>query len=318
MLVTGGAGFIGSHVVEALGSAGATVRVADSLTSGSIENLRSILPRIEWVEVNLLDPDGCVKACDGIEIVLNLAAKVAGVAYNSAHHADMFCTNVKIGMNMLEAARISDVERFLVVSSACVYSRDSTVPTPESEGFVNDPEPSNFGYGWGKRVLELQGRLYAQQYGMKTAIVRPFNTYGPRDHFDLEYGHVIPSLIKKVMDGDNPLVVWGDGKQTRSFVYVTDVVSGMIRAIEKYPVADPVNIGTEEEISIGDLTNLIVRLTRPTTDIVFDRSKPSGQQRRCPDLTKAKSSLGFEAGVRLSDGVEETIHWFRSRHSSAN
>src|SRR6266581_7495664 len=218
VLVTGGAGFIGSHLVEALSQSNAELSVVDSFENGSQSYIESALGNVELIKGDLRDFDRCLDACKDVEIVLNLAAKVAGVAYNSKHPADMFRTNLKIGMNMLEAARLCEVERFLNVSSACVYRRDSPVPTTEDEAFVGDPEPSNLGYGWAKRVLELQARLYSQEYGMQVVNVRPFNSYGPRDHFDVEAGHVIPSLIKKITDGNNPLIVWGDGSQTRSFI----------------------------------------------------------------------------------------------------
>ena len=287
------------------------MRVADSFESGSRENIGVGHGKVQITKTDLLDQENCVKACNGVDIVMNLAAKVAGVEYNSTHSSDMFHKNARIGMNMLEAARLSDAEEFLCVSSACVYSREATIPTPESEGFLGDPEPSNLGYGWAKRVLEVESRLYAHQYGMKIAIVRPFNTYGPRDHFGTQYGHVIPSLISRVMGEENPLRVWGNGQQTRSFVFVTDVVRGMILAMEKYAKADPVNIGSSEEVSIADLAHLIVTAANSNVGIAFDESRPQGQPRRCPNVGKAKAEMGFESIVSLKEGLRETIGWFR-------
>jgi len=144
---------------------------------------------------------------------------------------------------------------------------------------------------------------------MKIAIVRPYNTYGPRDHFNTEKSHVIPALIRRVFDGENPLVVWGDGEQTGAFIYVTDVVRGMLLAVQKYPVADPLNIGTEEEIKIKDLVNLILKLSGKNSKIVFDSAKPSGQPRRKADITKAKK-IGYKALVSLEEGLKKTIHWY--------
>jgi len=313
VLVTGGAGFIGSHLVERLVANGAMVRVVDSLDNGSIESLKIIENSIEWVKGDLMDPKVCAEVCAGEDTVMNLAAKVAGVAYNSKNSAEMFLNNLRIGLNVMEAARLSEADRFLVVSSACVYSRDARVPTPEEDGFVNDPEPSNLGYGWAKRALEVQGRLYAERYGMKVGIVRPFNTYGPRDHFDSESGHVVPSLIKKIDERNGPIVVWGDGRQTRAFVHVSDVVKGMMLVTEKYPVADPVNIGSGEEISIGHLARIIAYRMGSTESMVFDSSKPQGQPRRCPDLSKAKMAIGFEAEVSLEEGLKETVEWYLGR-----
>lgn len=309
VLVTGGAGFIGSHLLEQLVRTGATVRIADSFESGSRKNFGEVKRKVQILRTDLLEQDNCTKACNGVDIVMNLAAKVAGVEYNSTHSSEMFLKNTRIGMNMLEAARLSDVKGFLCVSSACVYSRDATVPTPEKEGFLGDPEPSNLGYGWAKRVLEIQSKLYANQYGMKIAIVRPFNTYGPRDHFGSQYGHVIPSLITKVMNGESPLRVWGNGQQTRSFVFVTDVVRGMMLAVENFVTADPINIGSSEEISISELAHLIISIAKSSVGIVFDESKPQGQPRRCPDVRKAKTVIGFESKVPLMEGLRETIDW---------
>lgn len=296
--------------MEQLVRSGAEVRVADSFESGSRQNIGKMLAKVQILKTDLLDQENCVKACNGVDVVLNLAAKVAGVEYNSTHSSEMFVNNTRIGMNMLEAARLSDVDEFLCVSSACVYSRHATVPTPESEGFLDDPEASNLGYGWAKRVLEIQSRLYANQYGLKIAIVRPFNSYGPRDHFGNQYGHVIPMLISRVMNGESPLRVWGNGQQTRSFVFVTDVVRGMMLAIEKYATADPINIGSSEEISIGALANMIVAIAKNGVGITFDESKPQGQPRRCPDVKKARDVMGFESIVPLRDGLRETIDWF--------
>jgi len=316
VLVTGGAGFIGSHLVEALSKSNAELKVVDSFENGSQTNIESVLDKVELVRGDLRDFDKCLKVCQDVDIVLNLAAKVAGVAYNSKFPADMFRTNLVIGMNMLEAARMCDVERFLNVSSACVYRRDSHVPTTEDEGFVGDPEHSNLGYGWAKRVLELQARLYSQQYGMQVINVRPFNSYGPRDHFDVESGHVIPSLIRKIMNGDNPLIVWGDGSQTRSFIYVDDTVRGMILATER-SAGGPINIGSPEEISVANLAKLIISLTNSKIQMRFDTSRPSGQPRRCPDITRAKSDIGFETTVPLTEGLKKTIDWYAHEMKNA-
>jgi nucleoside-diphosphate-sugar epimerase len=219
---------------------------------------------------------------------------------------------------MLEAVRKNDVERCLVVSSACVYPRDCQIPTPETEGFKDDPEPSNFGYGWAKRLAEVQARTYFEEYGMKIAIVRPYNTYGPRDHFDSQTNHVIPSLIRRVHEGENPLTVWGDGNQSRAFVYVSDVVNGMLLATEKYPVGEPVNIGSLEETKIKELVGLILELSDKRPDVVFDLSKPSGQNRRCPDLSKAQRRLEYVAKVSLRAGLSKTVDWYRQEHLGTN
>ena len=151
---------------------------------------------------------------------------------------------------------------------------------------------------------------YAEEYGMKIAIARPFNTYGPRDKFDPKMSHVIPGLIKRVVDGENPLKVWGDGKQTRSFIYISDFVEGLMLTAEKYAVADPLNIGSDEEITIGDLSQHIIDIAGTKATIEFDTTKPTGQPRRTCDTRKAYKETGFQAKVSIKEGLEKTIDWY--------
>lgn len=311
VLVTGGAGFVGSCLVEILIDKKANVKVADNLENGARENLASIKDKLEFIQVDLGTIEGCIKATENIDIVLNLAAKVGGIEYNNQHPSIMLSGNIRVSANMLEASRINNVGRFLVVSSACVYPRLCTIPTPESEGFKHVPEPTNEGYGWAKRIAELQGIAYANEYGMEIAIARPYNCYGPRDHFNPEKSHVIPALIKRVFDGENPVKVWGDGEQSRAFLFVEDFARGLIEVTEKYAVADPVNIGTDEEIKIKDLIKMIIKISGRNPEVIFDLSKPSGQPRRNCDNTKAKNKVGFVAKIKLEEGLKRTIEWYK-------
>lgn len=294
VLVTGGTGFIGSHLVKALTKAGAKV------TAPSKKSLDLKLAN----KVNQL-----VK---GHHYVFHLAATVGGIQYNSTHPATLLYQNTLPSLNVIEAARIAKVKRMLMVSSACVYPRSCTIPTPESEGFKDDPEPTNFGYGWAKRFLELLAKTYHQEHGLKIAIVRPYNAYGPKDNFDPLKSHVIPALVKRVCDQENPLVVWGDGSATRSFIYVSDVVKGMMLALEKYPQPDPINLGTTEEITIKELVKLIIKLSGEKTTIKFDKKKSSGQPRRNCDTFKAKKILNFQAAIKLEQGLPEVINYYRT------
>ena len=311
VLVTGGAGFIGSHLVEMLVSKKAKVTVVDNLSNSTLRNLKKVKDKIRFIKIDLKNLKNTEKACREQEIIMNLAAKVGGIEYNRTHLGTMFRENVLINSNVLEAARRTKVERFLVVSSACVYRRNCTIPTPEKEGFKGVPEPTNEGYGWAKRMAEVQGRLYAQEFGMKIGIVRPYNCYGPRDHFDPEKSHVIPALIKRVFDGEDPLIVWGDGGQSRTFLYVEDLARGLMEAIEKYPVPDPINIGTDEEIKIKDLVKLILKLPGKNPTVFFDTSKPAGQPRRNCDTRKAKEKIGFKSQIKLRKGLKKTIEWYK-------
>ena len=312
VLVTGGAGFVGSYVVELLVEEGARVKVIDNLENGVLTNLAQVKDKIEFVNGDLRNFDVCQDASRGMDIVLNIAAKVGGIAFNQKHSGTMFRDNILINTNMLEAAKSNSVERFLVVSSACVYPRFCKIPTPETEGFEGVPEPTNDGYGWAKRMAEFQASAYAREFGMKIAIARPYNAYGPRDHFDPEKSHVIPALIKRVFDGENPMTVWGDGEQSRAFLYVTDLARGLLEVTEKYAETDPINLGTDEEIKIKDLVRLILDLSCKDIEFFFDTSKPSGQPRRNCDNTRAKAKIGFEAKVTLKEGLKKTIEWYVS------
>lgn len=311
VLVTGGAGFIGSFVVELLLKEGSIVSITTK--SGDIKNIKHQKNNVRVIKCDLTDLNAATNACKKQDIVLNLASNVAGIQFNRDHPATMFGDNVTISKNTIEAAFRCSVERFLVTSSACVYARHCTIPTPETEGFLDDPEPTNLGYGWAKRVAELFGRFYNNQYGMKVAIARPYNAYGPRDNFDPLVSHVIPGIIKRVFDDENPLLVWGSGKQTRSFLYAEDFVRGLLDVTEKYPVADPVNIGTDEEVTIGNLARMIVEISGKKTKIKFDVSKPDGQPRRNCDTKKALKKTGFKAQIKLEDGLERTIEWYKKQ-----
>ncbi len=311
VLVTGGGGFIGSHVTELLVAQGAVVTVADRLHARQQENLRGVWDHIHFADVDLMAVDRCLEVMKNQDVVLHLAARVAGVRFNNEHPGTMLRDNLRSTLNVLDAAHHVGVERFLMVSSACVYPRDCAIPTPESEGFRDLPEPTNVGYGWAKRTAELLAQTYAQEFGMRIAIARPYNTYGPRDHFESVEAHVIASLVRRLLaERANPLVVWGDGTQSRSFLYVTDLARGLIELIERYPQPDPVNLGGSEEVTIRELAELIVELSGKRVSLRFDPTRPAGQPRRGCDTSKAKRLIGYAAEVQLRQGVEETLRWY--------
>lgn len=309
VLVTGGTGFIGSFVSETLLQLGAKVTV--TTLSGNLGNVSKIKKDLKIIKSDLTNFEDAFKITKNQGVVLNLASKVAGIQYNINHPATMFSDNIQIAKNILEASKRNRVERVLITSSACVYPRYCTIPTPEEEGFLDDPEPTNLGYGWGKRVAELLARFYSLEFGMKVAIARPYNAYGPRDDFNPETSHVIAGLIRRIFENESPLVVWGSGKQTRSFLYVEDFARGLIETVEKYPIADPVNIGSDEEITIANLAKLIVELSGKDIKIKFDHTKPDGQPRRSCDTKKAYEKFGFKTNISLEEGLKRTIEWYK-------
>jgi GDP-L-fucose synthase len=311
VLVTGGAGFIGSHLVERLLGDGARVRVVGRNPERLRAAIGENISQVEFLAGDLLAPSFAEGACDGMEAVFHLAAQVAGIGYNSRHQGTIYTKNLLSGLNVIDAAARGGVERLLLVSSACVYPRDCSIPTPESEGFRDDPEPTNLGYGWAKRALEVQARCYAQEFPMKIAIARPYNAYGPRDDFAWETSHVIPALIRKAVEHHDPIIVWGDGTQTRSFLYVDDFVAGLLLALERYAVCDPVNIGTEEETTVGELVRMIIELSGSNSQTVLDTEQPHGQLRRVGDFSKTREKLRFVPTVSLREGLARTIQWYK-------
>lgn len=308
VLVTGGSGFIGSHVSELLVKKSVKLTILDHIKK---ENIQSILDKVELIDDDIDNPQVAFKVCQDKDVVINMAAGIGGIEYNQTHQGSILRDNLLIVCNMIEAARLAKVERFLQVSSACVYPRDAIIPTPEEEGQRGEPEPTNGGYGWGKRMGELLSKYYAQQYKMKIGIVRPYNCYGPRDHFDPKISHVIPALIKRVFDGEDPLVIWGSGNQTRAFLYVEDLAKGILLATEKYCAADPINLGTDEEVSIKELVNMILKLSNQKRKIIFDIARPDGSPRRNSDNRKAKKTIGFKAKTKFVEGLKKTIDWYK-------
>jgi nucleoside-diphosphate-sugar epimerase len=314
VLVAGGAGFIGSYLVELLLDDGAAVTVADNLSRGSLENLQNVQDKIAFFQTDLRYLDLCEKVCAEQDVVMNLAAPAFGVGYSMAHHAEMLTDTVLIGFNLLEAARRKGVKRFLVVSSSCVYPDDAKIPTREDEGWTGFPETINIGYGWGKRMVELQGQYYAKEYEMEVAIARPFNAYGPREPLELEKAHVMPALIRKVLEGNDPVDVWGSGNQTRSFVHGKDFAIGLKLITEHYAVADPVNVGHDRETTIRELAERILQITGSKARLVFDASKPEGAARKSADVTKLRFVTGgFTPRVTLDEGLTDMVEYFKGK-----
>lgn len=305
VLVTGGSGLVGHFLTDLLIAEGAKVRVA--------VNKKPVSKNIEAVYGDLTKIESCVKAVRGMDFVFHLAQVTGGVAKNQADPAGMFTPNLLMNTHMLEAARLENVERYLFPSSICIYSDMDLFM--EERGWEGRPHSTNEAYGWVKRMGELQAQLYHKEYGMKIAIVRATNTYGPNDNFDFQTSHVIPAIIRKTVEKQDPLTVWGDSNVTRDFIYAKDVALGDLLALESYPIADPLNLATGKSVSIRELITLILDLSNHhPSKIIFDHSKPVGQCKRVVDIQKAQEKIGFSAKVSLPEGLKETIEWFRNNY----
>lgn len=305
VLVTGGAGFIGSYLTELLVAEGARVTVADNLCRGSVDRIQSVRSRVDLRTEDLYCYKNCLALCEGQEVVLNLAAKVTGIEYNRFNMADMFECNLKLQMNVLKAAYETGAANFLQISTACIYPHDAKVPTPESEGERGAPEPTNEGYGLAKLMGEKLAKYYVREKGMNVKIGRPFNAYGPRDHYDEKTSHVIPAILKRVMDGQDPVVIWGTGNQSRAFVHARDAARGMMLVAEKGPVGEPVNIGHDQQVTMKELFAIICEVTRRHPKAFYDTSKPDGYAKRGADTTLLRKATGFVPSVPLRDGIRQ-------------
>jgi len=305
VLVTGGAGFFGSFIVEKL------IKERGVKT----ENIR--VPRSK--EIDLIKWENCVKAVADMDIVIHLAGKVGGIGFNKKYPATLFYDNAIMGIQVMEAARQEGVQKFVAVGTVCAYPKFTPVPFKEEDLWNGYPEETNAPYGIAKRFLLVQAQAYREQYGFNAIYLLPVNLYGPRDNFDPERSHVIPALIKKMVDakleGRNEVVVWGTGKASREFLYVEDAAEGVLLATEKYNKPDPVNLGASREITIKELVDLIAQLVGYYGKIVWDTSKPDGQPRRCLDTSKAKKEFGFEAKTDFKEGLKKTIEWYMKTYA---
>jgi nucleoside-diphosphate-sugar epimerase len=314
VLVGGGCGFLGSYLVPQLVEAGARVTVVDNLDNGYVDNLKPVADKVEFIQADLRDVGVCDRVTRCRDVVLNLAAKAFGMEYSRVHNGEMLVHNLLSTLTPLEAARQNGVERYLIVSSSCVYPDDAVVPTPELPMFTGMPESVNEGYGWAKRIQELAGLYYAHDYGMKVTIVRPFNPYGGNYRWNRDdKAHVIPSLVKRIMDGEDPLEVWGSGQQRRNFLHASDATRLMMKVVEEDVIATPVNIGYEDDLKIVELVNLICEISGRHPKIVFNKSKPEGRFRKCADSTRLREVTGsYVPRVSLREGIAEMIEWYEA------
>lgn len=300
IVVTGGAGFLGRQVVDQLLKAGAN---SDKIT----------IPRSR--ECDLRSLENCQKIADQQDIIIHLAAHVGGIGLNREKPAELFYDNLMMGTQLIHAAHQTGVEKFICVGTICAYPKFTPVPFKEDDLWEGYPEETNAPYGIAKKALLVQLQSYRQQYGFDGIYLLPVNLYGPEDNFDTRSSHVIPALIRKVYEaqekGEKSLAVWGDGSPTREFLYSTDAARGIVMATQSYNESEPVNLGTNYEISIKDLVELICELMEFEGEIIWETDQPNGQPRRCLDTTRAKEKFGFIAQVSFRDGLKNTIDWYR-------
>jgi len=220
-----------------------------------------------------------------------------------------------MGVPLMHEAWERQVEKFVALGTICAYPKFTPVPFKEEDLWNGYPEETNAPYGLAKKMLLVQAQTYRQQYDFNAIYLLPVNLYGPRDNFNLETSHVIPALIRKCVEaqqnGDDHIVLWGDGTPTRGFLYAGDAATGIILAAERYNDSEPVNLGSSMEISIKDLANLIARLTGFEGEFIWDTSKPNGQPRRALDVHRAQEYFGFRAQMSFEEGLRRTIEWYQ-------
>lgn len=303
ILVTGGNGFIGKAVVENL------------IRFRNVDARRIIVPNSKTDD--LREFPNCLRLMrdNKIDVVIHLATKIGGVGYSSKFPATQYYNNILIDLQVVEAARECGVEKTVMVGSACAYPLETTYPMIEENLWTGLPQETNLAYGIAKRMQLIQADAYRKQYGTNIVALLPNNAYGPWDNFHPEFSHVIPSLIRKCLSGDSPLVVWGDGTPTRDFLYVKDFAEAVILAAERLESTDPVNVGSGVETRISDLVNTITHMTGYRGNVVYDHSKPNGQPRRSVSIEKARRLMDFEPKYDLESGLRETVEWYKKQNN---
>jgi GDP-L-fucose synthase len=301
VLVTGGGGFLGTHVVDRLRANG----------------LAPFVARRQDYDLTVAEDTERLFADARPDLVLHLAAEVGGIGANQANPGRYWYANLMMGAHVLEQSRLRGVGKVVVLGTICAYPKFAPIPFREEDLWDGYPEETNAPYGIAKKTLLVGAQGYREQYGTNAVFLLPVNLYGPRDNFNLETSHVIPALIRKMVEarerGEPRIVLWGDGSPTREFLYVDDCAEGVVLAAERYDSPEPVNLGTGEEISIRKLAALIAELTRYEGEIVWDASKPNGQPRRRLDVSRAENLFGFRASTPLRNGLERTIAWYTSQ-----
>jgi len=305
LVVTGGAGFLGSFVCQKLREAGAGQLSVPRSRECDLREKEAILRLFQETKPTL---------------VIHLAGSVGGIGANRKNPGKFFYDNAVMGIQLMECARQFGVEKFVAIGTVCAYPKFCPVPFREEDLWKGYPEETNAPYGIAKKILLVQSQGYREQYGFNSIFLLPVNLYGPQDNFDPDSSHVIPALIRKCTEarrsGSSSIECWGSGTATREFLYVEDAAEGILLASELYDKSDPVNLGAGFEISIKDLTECIARLTGFEGEIRWNKDYPDGQPRRALDTTRAERDFGFRASVSLEEGLKKTIEWYQNEFAA--
>jgi len=307
--VTGGAGFIGSNLIQRLVRQNTNLRATVHKKPLQVRS-----PEVEYVEADLTNPGDCRKALEGIDYVFMCAANTSGAGMIASDPTIHVTPNVIMNSLMLEAAHKEGVKKFIWISSSVVYSPSGDHPVKEDEFLAEDPYDSYFASGWMKRYTEVLCHLYSEKLKvrMPTVVLRPSNLYGPFDKFESQTSHVTAALVKKVVERQDPIVVWGDGKDVRDLLYIDDFIDAMCLAAEKIDHFDPINVASGEGHSVDEVLHTLLEIEGYTNaKVAFDRTKPSMIPVRLIDPTKAMSTLGFRAKTSLREGLEKTVEWYK-------
>ena len=309
VLVTGGTGFVGTNFVKELSNFNVKIIVPIHKRELSFKS-----KKIHTINADLTNIDDCLKVCQNVDYIFHAAGMVSAARMTVNNPMTAISTNLIVTLRILEAAMKQNVKKILLFSSGTTGYPQYNHAVTEEEMFNDDPAEVYYGYGWSRRYTELLGNFASKKSDLKVAICRPTGVYGSYDDFDPSTSHVIPALIKRAIDKENPYVVWGDGEEIRDFLHIKDLIRGCFLLLEKNANSDPVNIGSGKEYKIKDIVKIILNLTdNKDTKIEFDNTKPTTIPVRKVNVNKAKKLLGFEMQISLEDGLKETIDWYKKK-----